>query len=58
MAAVSRHESETVESTFSASSSTIPMDSLQDMSDAALVDLREQARLVGWSVGISCVVLY
>ena len=46
MATVSRHASDTVESTFSSSSSTVPLDSLQDMSDAALLDVRDQARFV------------
>ena len=46
MATVSRHASETVESTYSNSSSTVPLDSLQDMSDAALLEVRDQARSV------------
>lgn len=46
MAAVSRLASDTVESSFSSSSSTVPIDSIQDMSDAALLELRDQTRLV------------
>ena len=46
MATVSRHASETVDSTYSNSSSTVPLDSLQDMSDATLLEVRDQARCV------------
>ena len=45
-AAVSRLGSETVESSISRSSSPFPIDSLQDMGVAALLELKEQARLV------------
>lgn len=46
MAAVSRLASDTVESSFSSSSSTVPVESLQDMSDADLLSLRDQTRFV------------
>ena len=43
-AALSRLGSETVESSISRSSSPFPIESLQDMGDAALMELKEQTR--------------
>ena len=43
-AGLSRLGSETVESSNSRSSSPFPIESLQDMGDAALLELKEQAR--------------
>ena len=43
---LSRLGSETVESSNSRSSSPFPIESLQDMGDAALLELKEQARYI------------
>lgn len=45
-AALSRLGSETVESSISRSSSPFPIDSLQDMGDATLLELKEQTRYI------------